>query len=629
VVVASLLPTFSWAAPSEVAESTRIVINTSGTPVFKHAYQSDPPRITFEFLQETVYGRFQESIAIQKGIVEQIDATYFEDNPVPGAKRPIKTLSFSLSADTTYAVYEGPRSINLVIHHPEGASTFAKGKVSLSAFSKGTFESQIQREALQDAFLEAQSKIETSLQETMVLGEASTQSVTAPVIAKPIGSRSPQAKATLTSPVSQQSTASIGTVTTFSNPPNRWWEFSFEKNAHYFYIALLFFVLGGLIWPPSWFSIQQRMLRREQRQSWEMAKRIISLKEEAVAREEQFTKALNVHKETAQSLQEQMAQSKEAELKLQADIKALLDEKESLKRDLESSTEDLHELARERIEISDRLQVIQGELTERNHHQEDLLKDLQEISARYDEEIARRRELETAFQALRDEKKGGRPKSPGEEKRRWTRLPISPTEKQNFPLRVEVQGQEGRLVYGYPRNVSLGGLSFELKDETELPNPLSMTLFFPEHKSGVQAQGKVVWKVQKGNSSRYGVSFVDLSQNGSDLIGHFMKERFPQMREAAQTIEQTLREKHTGKTVTFKLDAPSARMVSVVGDFNSWDPEMHPMKKMKDGQWKAALLLPPGTYEYQFYVDGIWQVDPNIPQRNPNAFGGENSILQV
>ena len=87
--------------------------------------------------------------------------------------------------------------------------------------------------------------------------------------------------------------------------------------------------------------------------------------------------------------------------------------------------------------------------------------------------------------------------------------------------------------------------------------------------------------------------------------------------------------KQNKKRITFKLNAPEAQSVSLVGDFNSWNPDAHPLKKNSNGSWKTSVSLSPGRYEYRFLVDGQWQNDPNCASCVPNTFGSENCIITL
>jgi len=79
----------------------------------------------------------------------------------------------------------------------------------------------------------------------------------------------------------------------------------------------------------------------------------------------------------------------------------------------------------------------------------------------------------------------------------------------------------------------------------------------------------------------------------------------------------------------FRLTAPDAGTVLLVGDFTGWQKEPVPMKPEVDGVWSATVNLPPGTYLYMFVVDGKWREDPACAQRVPNEFGGQNMVRQV
>ena len=62
--------------------------------------------------------------------------------------------------------------------------------------------------------------------------------------------------------------------------------------------------------------------------------------------------------------------------------------------------------------------------------------------------------------------------------------------------------------------------------------------------------------------------------------------------------------------IQFALQAPTARQVSVAGDFNNWDTKAGPMRKGPDGVWHLGVALKPGRYEYRFFADEVWCDDP-------------------
>lgn len=66
------------------------------------------------------------------------------------------------------------------------------------------------------------------------------------------------------------------------------------------------------------------------------------------------------------------------------------------------------------------------------------------------------------------------------------------------------------------------------------------------------------------------------------------------------------------ETVTFALYAPGKHYVTLVGDFNEWDPETDVMNLSPDGAWWwLRKKLPPGTWHYQYALDGeLFLADP-------------------
>lgn len=80
--------------------------------------------------------------------------------------------------------------------------------------------------------------------------------------------------------------------------------------------------------------------------------------------------------------------------------------------------------------------------------------------------------------------------------------------------------------------------------------------------------------------------------------------------------------------VQFRLGAPEAREVALVGDFNGWKPT-HQLHQVADGVWVVDVALEPGVYNYVFMVDGTTlRLDPLAPHVT-DGFGGSSSRLSV
>ena len=82
----------------------------------------------------------------------------------------------------------------------------------------------------------------------------------------------------------------------------------------------------------------------------------------------------------------------------------------------------------------------------------------------------------------------------------------------------------------------------------------------------------------------------------------------------------------TPEGVVFAIEAPDARRVQLLGDFNGWTldgNEMTPAGPI----WTRVLKLHPGRYRYRYVVDGLWQSDPLNAEVEPAPFGGVNSVF--
>jgi len=92
--------------------------------------------------------------------------------------------------------------------------------------------------------------------------------------------------------------------------------------------------------------------------------------------------------------------------------------------------------------------------------------------------------------------------------------------------------------------------------------------------------------------------------------------------------------------ILFQYYAPSARQVTLAGNFNNWggtqgggryDPDIDRMSDANsDGVWSIVVPLAPGRYQYKYVIDGgvRWERDPN---NQDTAFEGgiENSLIVV
>ena len=80
--------------------------------------------------------------------------------------------------------------------------------------------------------------------------------------------------------------------------------------------------------------------------------------------------------------------------------------------------------------------------------------------------------------------------------------------------------------------------------------------------------------------------------------------------------------------VPFALVAPDATDVSVLGDFNLWEPTAL-SDADGDGVWMTSMFLPPGRYEYAFVIDGRWWGQDPLADEYVRSFGEYSSVRYV
>lgn len=83
--------------------------------------------------------------------------------------------------------------------------------------------------------------------------------------------------------------------------------------------------------------------------------------------------------------------------------------------------------------------------------------------------------------------------------------------------------------------------------------------------------------------------------------------------------------------VTFTLHNVEGETAVLLGQFNDWNPTVHPMKKAKDGSFSVTVNLPKGSkYEFRYLVNGDeWHNDSEADEYVPNNHGEENSVVST
>jgi 1,4-alpha-glucan branching enzyme len=86
----------------------------------------------------------------------------------------------------------------------------------------------------------------------------------------------------------------------------------------------------------------------------------------------------------------------------------------------------------------------------------------------------------------------------------------------------------------------------------------------------------------------------------------------------------------TATKLTFVLP-DSGQGVSVVADFNAWDPLRHPLKKRTNGTRSVQVSLPAGTtVRFRYLADtGQFFDDPEADGYEPNGCGETHSLVSA
>jgi len=115
---------------------------------------------------------------------------------------------------------------------------------------------------------------------------------------------------------------------------------------------------------------------------------------------------------------------------------------------------------------------------------------------------------------------------------------------------------------------------------------------------------------------------------GLFLLGALVERRVVQP--SAVAPPATVSGETATRPVQFVLVASDAQSVSLVGDFNDWDPSASPLERGEGGVWSVVLPLRTGQFTYSFLVDGReWRADPAALRAAGEDFGRPSSVLLV
>lgn len=110
-------------------------------------------------------------------------------------------------------------------------------------------------------------------------------------------------------------------------------------------------------------------------------------------------------------------------------------------------------------------------------------------------------------------------------------------------------------------------------------------------------------------------------------IGHSVGFGF-NTAEVAEDIDAFI--KYYGKLVPtrFEFSDIGVKQVHLVGEFNDWNTESHPMV-FNNGKWQTVLLLRPGDYQYKYLLNqNHWILDPTSDTIH-TPHGHKNSVVKI
>jgi len=95
-----------------------------------------------------------------------------------------------------------------------------------------------------------------------------------------------------------------------------------------------------------------------------------------------------------------------------------------------------------------------------------------------------------------------------------------------------------------------------------------------------------------------------------------------------KAVAKTTAKSTVSKEIAFKFLDKQASTVSLVGDFNGWNPKKNIMKPVKKGEFATKIKIKPGRYTFKYLSDKGWYTDPKL-ELAYDSMGNQNSVLEV
>ena len=93
-----------------------------------------------------------------------------------------------------------------------------------------------------------------------------------------------------------------------------------------------------------------------------------------------------------------------------------------------------------------------------------------------------------------------------------------------------------------------------------------------------------------------------------------------------------IRKKFDADAVAITFAVPDeGHLVSVVADFNGWDPSAHPLRKRSNGTRSVRVVLPAGdSARFRYLAEGgQFFDDPDGDAFEPNGYGDTHTVVHA